>query len=95
MAQLTRADEPVIAHQPTLLINRLAERRHRARGEPTHISVVTTASHKGQGMGCSRRKHRRDRGDIGQVGTPVKRVVADHGVASHQSRTLTAPNLLQ
>ena len=78
----------------SLISDGLTERGHRTGGCATDINVMTTASHKGHRIGLTG-KHRRNGGDVRQMGAAMEGVVAHQGFAWLQRWTRPGFHLAQ
>ena len=82
-----------VVEQQTFVVDAAAVRRHRTRGDPAHIGMMTAAGHKQRRLiakACPRGKHRRDCRDVRQVGAAVVGVVGEHHIAIDQGAARTA-----
>ena len=76
--------QPVVAHQKAFLVDAGAERRHGTWRQSAHISVMAPRGHKCEGIRVPLGETGGDRSDVGQMGTAMKGIIADHRVPWRQ-----------
>mgnify|MGYP003348933735 CR=1 FL=1 len=88
LQQLAMAQQGNVVEQQPLLLDAAAVGGHGAGGDPPHVGMVAAAGHKApQAIPL---EHRRDHGEIRQMGAAIEWVVGHHRIPRRQGPMLAA-----